>query len=107
VLTLKYPFHKEPENFETEYHFPNTFDGSDRTTLVFYDKRGNKKDLWITLLHDSRKKARWTPQGLENVFLQDSHPEFPWFWTTTLLGLLWVYLLVYPRSRQAIAEESA
>jgi hypothetical protein len=93
VLTLDYPFLKEPKHFEAEYHFSNTFDGSDRTALVFYDQRGGKKDLWITLLHDSRKRMHWTPEGLENILLKDSHPEFPWIETTTLLGLLWFYLL--------------
>jgi len=91
VLTLNYPFQNEPKTIEVEYDFANTFDGSDRTTLVFYDRRGEKKDSWITILHDSRKMMRWTPQGLENVFLRDTLPEFPSAWVIILLAALWLY----------------
>ena len=97
VLTLHFPFQNEPESFKAEYAFENTFDGSDRTTLVFYDhrgeERGEKKDPWITILHDSRKMANWTPEGLENALLPDAAPmgKFPWLFVTGMAAALWAF----------------
>jgi len=85
---LRFPYPQKPDSFQLTYDIKSPLDGRDHTILMVHDETSPEAQSWVTLLHDSRKVAHWTPQSLHNTTLPDSSRFFLNFPFVILLLLM-------------------